>query len=178
MSKTILNINQVHEVENYPYGRLKTKAFFSIEFQPKKGFRSVFQTINPKNNRLNNPKKYTYSPFLCNFINEENGHIEEMGFGFRSFEGINHGGLFLTTQFDALQLKPEMIKYLCKHMSIMLKANARYTNADKDKMNKLIKPTEDLLVHGLKTGDNVFGQIKLDVAGIKQLEEEPSWLFL
>jgi hypothetical protein len=47
-------------VDSYPYGRLRATAFFSLEFKKGKGFRSVFQTINPKNNRLNAPKYSTY----------------------------------------------------------------------------------------------------------------------
>jgi len=55
-------INQYAEVENYPYGFvLKTKKRYSIE-QNKKGCRVIEQTLNPKTNQWNKPKKSTYSP--------------------------------------------------------------------------------------------------------------------
>ena len=38
-------------VESYPYGRLKTTAFFSVE-KTSKGYRTEFQTIDPKTGRI------------------------------------------------------------------------------------------------------------------------------
>lgn len=44
-------------VQNYPYGfKLRTTLYDYIEFDAKKGFRHVTQTINPKNGVLNKPK--------------------------------------------------------------------------------------------------------------------------
>lgn len=50
------------EVKNYPYGRLRTSAFFGLEHRPGKGFRTTFQTINPKTGKLNKVKYSTYGP--------------------------------------------------------------------------------------------------------------------
>jgi hypothetical protein len=52
------------EVNSYPYGRLKATAFFGLEFKRGKGFRTTFQTINPKNGKLNAVKNSTYSPIF------------------------------------------------------------------------------------------------------------------
>lgn len=172
MNQTILNINETYEVNDYPYGRLRTKAFFSIEFKTGKGFRSVFQTINPKNGQLNAPKKSTYSPFLCLFRNEENGHINEKGFGISGFDAVNPCCQFLAKHFDALQLKSEMITDIYGTLFSMLRVNAQYTSADSEKLWKVLEPTAELLVHGIKTGENIFGQINLDATEIKTLEDE------
>lgn len=65
-----------YEIKDYPYGRLRTSMFVYIESEPKKGDRVVRVTINPKNGRINAPKKSTYSPLYVLFLNSENGHIE------------------------------------------------------------------------------------------------------
>lgn len=75
-----LEFNGVYSTDNYPYGRLKCKASFSVEFKTKKGCRSVFQTENPKTGRLNAPKQGTYHPLILP-IQEANGH-----FGFSHFD--------------------------------------------------------------------------------------------
>lgn len=44
-------------VESYPYGSLRCKIKFWLEHTPKKGFRFVSRTQNPKNGVWNAPKK-------------------------------------------------------------------------------------------------------------------------
>lgn len=72
--KTYVKTGEKIEIESYPYGGLRTKAYFSVEFNPKHGYRSVFQTINPKTGRLNNPKKSTYVQFKRLYKDAETGH--------------------------------------------------------------------------------------------------------
>jgi hypothetical protein len=47
-------------VDNWPYGRFTTKATFNIEAVKGKE-RASRITVNPKNGRVNKPKKTTYS---------------------------------------------------------------------------------------------------------------------
>lgn len=79
------------EVLDYPYGfRLRTTLYDTMEFNPSKGYRHVTQTINPKTNRINNPKKSTYYDFLLRYKNEE-GHIhnhEETRQKIKDLDGI------------------------------------------------------------------------------------------
>jgi hypothetical protein len=63
------------EIENYPYGRLRTSMFVWIETVAKKGDRVCRQTINPKNGRLNAVKCSTYSNLMFLFI-DEIGHVK------------------------------------------------------------------------------------------------------
>ena len=78
------------EVQNYPYGfKLRTTLYDYIEWDSKKGYRHCTQTINPKNGRINNPKKSTYYPFMLRYKNED-GHIKTFHIDFNvSFEDIN-----------------------------------------------------------------------------------------
>ncbi len=61
-------------VNDYPYGRLRCTIKFWLEMSPKKGFRFVSQTINPKNGRVNAPKPSTYARLgACMYLDEQ-GH--------------------------------------------------------------------------------------------------------
>lgn len=67
-------MNSAYLVEDYPYGfKLRTQIRYWLEKHPKRGFRFVSQTLNPKNNRWNAPKKSTYMPFgACMYLDEKN----------------------------------------------------------------------------------------------------------
>lgn len=65
-------------VDDYPYGfRLRTQIRYWIE-TTKHGDRFVSQTLNPKTDRWNKPKKSTYSEVGVMFLNEE-GHVKWTG---------------------------------------------------------------------------------------------------
>jgi hypothetical protein len=73
-----LSFETAHKAENYPYGyTLRTTKYSWIE-RTKSGSRLVQQTINPKNGKLNAPKKSTYSELLILAQNED-GHIRTIG---------------------------------------------------------------------------------------------------
>lgn len=61
-------------VDDYPYGfKLRTQIRYWVE-TTKSGDRMVSQTLNPKTDRWNKPKKSTYAPVLFLFIDEK-GHV-------------------------------------------------------------------------------------------------------
>lgn len=70
-------------VNDYPYGRtIRCKIRYWLEFKPKKGFRFMSQTTNPKrpDTFWNKPKASTYSMFGgCMVLNVDNGHVEWRG---------------------------------------------------------------------------------------------------
>jgi len=72
------------EATDYPYGRLRTSMFFSLEWNKKKGYRSTRQTINPKTGLLNKPKKSTYYPIMLLREDVETGHFDFSGWRFDS----------------------------------------------------------------------------------------------
>lgn len=81
MKQYILNHTEQNPflVNDYPYGfRLRTQARYYIETTPKKGDRFVFQTLNPKNNRWNTPKKSTYSNLGAMYLDEKQ-HVQFAG---------------------------------------------------------------------------------------------------
>jgi hypothetical protein len=173
-NKKILNINQQHEVNDYPYGSLKCTAFFSVEFMPKKGFRSVFQTINPRNGRLNNPKKSTYSDFVYNYIEEETGHIKAGHMSIRSFEDVNKVAAFIASNFEALRLHTEMTKNICAVMFTSVRITSNYLPKNAIAAFELVKPHAETLLEGFKNGTNIFDQIKIDTAGIEEIKKQAS----
>jgi len=64
-------------VDDYPYGRrARTQARFWLEHNRTRGYRFVKQTLKPKSNRWNRPKKSTYTRSLTVIFKEaKTGHI-------------------------------------------------------------------------------------------------------
>lgn len=62
-------------VESYPYGGLRCKKKYWIEYNKKKGFRLVTRTENPKTFRWNAPDKGTYVMFAACMYIDEKGHV-------------------------------------------------------------------------------------------------------
>ena len=73
--KEILKIQPTEEnpvvVENYPYGFKRTQIRYWVESVKKKGDRFVSQTLNPKTNQWNKPKKSTYQAVIVVYRNEK-----------------------------------------------------------------------------------------------------------
>ena len=122
-------------VENYPYGyTLKTTLFDTIDFDPKKGYRHVTQTINPKTGRLNNPKKGTYYMFLLRFFNED-GHIKTMAIDFNSvLEEINTPAKKVSQIWHILEKeeKEYLIREFKSFLQVACMASVQYKGLDKD----------------------------------------------
>lgn len=57
-----------HEVDDYPYGQLRTKIRYWIEEKARHGQRFVSCTLNPKTGRWNKPHAGTYSEVLVMFL--------------------------------------------------------------------------------------------------------------
>lgn len=69
-------------VEDYPYGfRLRCQIRYWLEYKPKKGFRFVSQTTNPKKPGIvwNKPKASTYSLFGGAMFLDDKGHVDWSG---------------------------------------------------------------------------------------------------
>jgi len=151
--------------ENYPYGyTLRTTAFYSLDFKPGKGFRHVFQTINPKTGKLNNPKRGTYSPGALLYINDE-GHVKMKHIEFYGMQGILNDCQFIAQYFDLFT--PEQIKHLYAHAFTMLKVSTKaqviYKGANFEDLRPLVEKAVNACIEGLNTGKNVFFQISIDL---------------
>lgn len=128
-----------HVAENYPYGfRLRTKMFSWIE-HTKNGARLFQQTINPKNGKLNAPKKSTYSKFLLLALNEE-GHVRTLGYGdyteaekIESF--LESYGAYMT---DDEKKAAEMLIKVKRHIS------KAWERTEQEVKTKTYTPTEEI----------------------------------
>ena len=172
MENKVLSVGKIHEVEGYPYGRLRTKAYFSVEFKQGSGFRHVFQTVNPKNGKLNNPKKSTYCTICWNEANPENGHIETKSKNVYGYKEINEISRFVAENWSNLELTKGMVADLCGWLMASIRGNLRYER-NWERLKPLFEPTIHLLVQGVKTGENIFSQISLnleEIDAVKKLE--------
>ena len=161
---TFLKTNAKITSTNYPYGRNKCTATWELEFKAGKGFRVVFQTINPKTQRLNAPKKSTYSPVILLTQNEITGHTESFHLDFNGVPELNKGLDFMTQHFDLFT--PEQITDIYCHIAAMVKVSwyavQAYCGADKDKTKELFVPHMTAALNGFKNGGNNFQPIKID----------------
>jgi len=170
---TILPIREKQSTDSYPYGRLRTTAFFSIEFVPGKGFRHVFQTVNPKNGRLNAPKKSTYSHFMYLVRNNENGHYETRGFGIGGFEDVNKIARWLNVNLEAVDMTEEMVKNICCTIFTSMRISSRWVDAPAEKVIEIVKSSAEAALRGFKTGVCRWQDIYVDVDAIEKLKTEP-----
>ncbi len=97
-------------VDNYPYGSFRTLIKFWIE-TTNKGDRFVSQTLNPKTQRWNNPKKSTYMAVMVMYKNLLNSHVSYFGLYFTTvreeilkFEESTKGFIFSEAQQKQLRL--------------------------------------------------------------------------
>lgn len=187
-AKSVLNIGEglnigtvevlVHHIntklsnENYPYGYKRTTAFYNIEVT-KNGCRSVFQTIDPKRERLNAPKKSTYSPLLLPIEYIENGHFGSIGCAMNGEKEINKSLVFLNDfkeLFEGAMLK-QFASELLSYMVVSIKANAIYGGADLEKLKPFYLPKMDILKQIIKGEHTNFLECLLDLSGIEGLKD-------
>lgn len=129
-------------VDNYPYGfTLKTTLYDFMEFNPKKGYRHVTQTINPKTNRLNNPKKGTYYTFLLRYKNEDN-HIKVKSIDFNTyFHNMNEPAKKVAEIWEILtdEEKEYLISNYKYNLQVACIASVQYAGTDTDTATKEFK---------------------------------------
>lgn len=164
--------NEKVAVENYPYGYKKTTAYFSLEWKKGKGFRTVFQTINPANGKLNKPKHSTYSPVILMY--EDFGIVSYMFFNPHGAEAVNETAKFLDENYSLFT--KEQIKDICAYLFSIMKADSYarkvYCNTNFEDLKPFITDAVDAIIEGFKTGENIFGRINMDIAGMDALKDE------
>lgn len=168
---TTLSVNNTFTSDSYPYGRLKCTATFSVEFDKKKGFRSVFQTINPKNNRLNAPKKSTYSDIVI--MKNVDGFITNLHYSMNGVEEINKTAKMLAENFDLFT--SEQIEYFYLRFIVMLRISmislVQYCNSKVEDLKPLFNTAVTAAVEGAKDKGNTFARIELDAAAIEATKQ-------
>lgn len=157
------------KVEDYPYSfTLRTTLFDSVEFNPRKGYRHVQQTINPKTGKYNKEKKGTYSPLLVRYRNEE-GHIKCTSYDFNGSKEINRGCRFIAENFDLFTT--EEIKYLYARIHfaafVDMKALVIYGGSEPDQLKIIYEGLFKAVREGKATGKNHFLGMILDLEAIE-----------
>ena len=172
--KNYFKTTEKASINNYPYGRLQCIAFFSLDHKVRKGFRTVFQTINPKNGVLNKAKNSTYSPILAMYENTENNHIEYESYSFYDDNSKIKAIEFLSNHFDLYT--PEQIKdiasYCLMYIKLDISSKHTYCNSPIDKLLPLYNPAIKILVNIIKTGENLFNQITFNFEAISSLADK------
>lgn len=158
-------------VDSYPYGRLRTTAFFSVEFKKGKGFRQVFQTINPKNGRLNAPKNGTYSDILF-LYQGENGHIHGGGYSLNGAEYLNKFFHFYAdfSEIFTDEQKENIFLTCLAMLKIDAKAKVIYTGANWDDIKQYYDTPLKQLVKLAKKESEDITPCFIDVNAIKAHE--------
>lgn len=155
--KQYVKTGETITIDSYPYGRLRCKAFFSVEFSPKHGFRTVFQTINPKNGRLNAPKKGTYAPMIVANLDTE---TERAGFHYYSVRNketalpffsflAERPDLFTDEQHDHLKI------YALAQIKLEANCLVRYCKVPVTEAIAIVEPITKALVACIKEKTNI-----------------------
>lgn len=169
--KILLKSTETFTTNDYPYGRLRATATFGTEYKEGKGFRTTFQTIDPKSGRVNAVKKSTYYPIIV--LQVEDGFADYVHIGMNGGAEINKACKFMAENFHLFT--EEQVKGIFAKVSAMLKIEVysyvNWTGADKDAVLPLILPHYKTALHGFKTGENVFSSIALDIEALEATKQ-------
>lgn len=168
---TVYSSSTKLSTDSYPYGRLKTTAHFSVESN-KKGFRQIFQTINPKTGRINNPKNGNYYAIMLP-MQKDNGHIDFCGHtDMNGGEEINRACNFMADFFELFT--PEEIERISLQLIVMLKVHTKalciYAGIEFENLKPFIESVVKTAVNIANTKQNLFLSCILDNEKIESLK--------
>lgn len=173
-TRTYFPTSHVGIADNYPYGRLRTTAYFGTEFVVKKGFRSTFQTINPKTGRTNAIKKDTYNPIEMMYQDSETGYYRHVAYQLDGDESITKAAAFCNKVF--LLFTTTELRHIYAYMLLAsrgsMKASIAYNGAKAEALKPLYEGTIAAITEGYEAickGErvNTFDRIVLDHEAIK-----------
>jgi hypothetical protein len=102
-------------VGDYPYGfHERTQIRYWLEQKPKKGWRFVSQTMNPKTSRWNKPKASTYSEWGAAMYLDDQDHVQWTSIGPYSDERAIRDFVtsFPEAKNDLKKIVPAKIRFL------------------------------------------------------------------
>ncbi len=160
--------------DSYPYGRQRTTAKFLVEVN-NKGYRAIFQTVNPKTGQWNKPKAGTYSCMILPYKNEVNGHYEFCGHtDFNGTEEINRGLHFIADFYELFT--PDQIKDLALSVISGMRTNAValkvYAGINWEELKPLVTEQVQIAANIAKTAENRFLECVLPHDKIEALKPE------
>lgn len=159
-SKALEVVKGKQTTNDYPYGGMRCTMTFHIEFKANKGYRYVSQSINPKTNRLNNPKASTYNHFMY-MVKDSNGHFHSMGFNIRGIRDVEKFINLLTS--NDFSFTEQESQYLWSVIISCIRVSLHY-------MKKKEDVTNDQVIESIafKSMVKAFGA-KADINTIKDL---------
>ena len=163
------NSNETIEVTDYPYGYKRTSAFFGVEFHPKKGFRSTFQTINPKNGRVNKIKYGVYYPYMFQF-RDVNGHIKTHVENFNGSKELQKGVENFKENFDLFTTEQKIFiyGYLLTMSRQTIGGMIQWSGSKFEDLKPFFETFISSCVKGMKDSSYQFDGMTLDVEGIEK----------
>lgn len=154
--------------DGYPWGfRLKTTRKDWLEFDKKKGFRHVSQTIDPRTGKECKPKKSTYQDILVLGKNEEN-HTKLIDFEFYNEKTVTKTIEFLSDQDNFDLFTSEQIEYIYMKFLQWVKSTmfsmVNYCGSDLEELKKVFNTAIDIAKKGIEAKglNNYFNQIVID----------------
>lgn len=123
---TVEILTGTQESSDYPYGSLRCHITFRVEFTKKRGFRFVTQTTNPKNGRVNAPKKGIYHDFIVLHREPDTGHVKPLHFSIKGYSDVERLAAFLDAN-PSIVFTADESAYLWASVIVCLQANAKYT---------------------------------------------------
>lgn len=168
--KNYMNTGERAVKNDYPYGRLRTTVTFGLDFNPKHGFRTTFQSINPKNLRINAVKTSTYSDLTLMYLEPGTGHVKYDSWDLNGEDAINSVAKVAGVNFDKFTI--EQTQWLYGRTLVALKATAQamvtYCGANVEEVLNVLRPAMAAAVNGYKTGENVWDKIAVDVEALNK----------
>lgn len=160
MIKEILQIQPTKEnpvvVDNYPYGFKRTQIRYWVESVKKKGDRFCSQTLNPKTQIWNNPKKSTYNAVSVVYKNEK-GYITYYGYNRSTDEESYNKFIDFIGDLKLNEIQKEELKILRAYIKTY--KNVSYETRKKQFRHKV-------------TGEIVNQVSLMDINNYEEIEDE------
>ena len=169
-NRTYLPTTTKHHTPDYPYGyKLRCEKWDWIEHKPRKGFRHVSQTKDPKTGRLNKPKAGTYCPVLLMYL-DENGHVQTAGYNFNGETYLNNACAFLnrTAHYFTEEQVKDLYAEIVTNLRAGMYATKVYGGAKEEDLLPLYDKAMTAAMKGYKTGERShFADIYVDTEAVK-----------
>lgn len=146
-------------VDDYPYGGLRTQIRYWLEGpKPKKGWRFVSQTKNPKTGRWNKPKASTYIEWGAAMFLDDKGHVQWTGIGPYSDDKAILAFVETFPEASMTELK-KIVPAKLKYLRAMINGDIVWT------INKVPQPLSEVDVARLQGEMATWEQIAQIIAG-------------
>ena len=168
---TVYPDNHVITNDNYPYGRLRATAMQSIE-RNSKGFRSVLQTINPKNNPNNAPKKSTKTNVIFFYTIDSNAHFDTAWFRPDSWLNLNKL-IYALMDFGHVltpEAKNDFLLTCITFSKLNAKMSSAYGHIEWEALKPIVETSVKCLVEAVNSPDVDLLPAIVDVMAIEALK--------